>query len=107
MTHHFLGTAQHVAVCQDTAIIFHGHMRVAHILQPVIELRTFEGDTCSWLHFRHTLEALTVHNTALSNVQCLNASLKNEAKNMTSNLQKTNENFLVVWHLVTQKYNNK
>ena len=34
-------------------------------------------------------------------------SLKNEAKDLISNLQITNENFLVAWQLVTQRYNNK
>jgi len=51
-----------------------------------------------------------VNNTALSNVQkfyYLIASLQNEAKDLISNLQITNENFLVAWQLVTQRYNNK
>ena len=34
------------------------------------------------------------------------ASLQNEAKDLISNLQITNENFLVAWLLVTQRYNN-
>jgi diphosphomevalonate decarboxylase len=53
---------------------------------------------------------LIVNNTALSSVQkfhYLIASLKNEAKDLTSNLQITNENFIVAWQLVTQRYNNK
>jgi len=53
---------------------------------------------------------LIVNNTTLSNVQkfhYLIASLKNEAKDLISKLQITNENFLVVWQLVTQRYNNK
>jgi len=73
-------------------------------------LPTFEGDTCSWLNYRDTFEALVVNNTTLSNVQkfhYLIASLKNEAKDLISNLQITNENFLVAWQLVTQRYNNK
>jgi hypothetical protein len=51
-----------------------------------------------------------VKKTALSNVQkfhYLIASLQNEAKDLISNLQNTNENFLVAWQLVTQCYNNK
>jgi diphosphomevalonate decarboxylase len=51
-----------------------------------------------------------VNNTALSNVQkfhYLIASLKNEAKDLVSNLQITNENFTVAWQLITQRYNNK
>jgi hypothetical protein len=71
---------------------------------------TFEGDTCNWLHFRDTFEALTVNNTTLSSVQkfhYLIDSLKNEAKDLISNLQITNENFLVAWQLVTQRYNKK
>jgi hypothetical protein len=62
------------------------------------------------LHFRDTFEALIVNNTALSNVQKLHyliASLKNEAKELISNLQITNENFPVGWQLVTQRYKNK
>jgi hypothetical protein len=51
-----------------------------------------------------------VNNTALSNVQkfhYLIASIQNEATDLISNLKITNENFLVVWQLVTQRYNNK
>jgi len=51
-----------------------------------------------------------VNNATLSTVQkfhYLIASLKNEAKDLTSNLQITNENFLVAWQLLTQRYNNK
>jgi diphosphomevalonate decarboxylase len=60
--------------------------------------------------YRDTLEALIVNNTTLTNVQkfhYLTASLKNEAKDIIANLQVTNENFLVAWQLVTQRYNNK
>jgi len=53
---------------------------------------------------------LIVKNTALSNVQkfhYLIPSLKNDVKGLISNLQITNENLLVAWKLVTQRYNNK
>jgi len=82
----------------------------AHIRLPNIALPTFEGNTCSWLHFRDTFEALIVNNPALSNVRkfhYLIVSLKNEAKDLISNFQITNVNFLVAWQLVTQRYNNK
>jgi hypothetical protein len=52
---------------------------------------------------------LVVNNATLSNVQkfhYLIASLQDEAKGLISNLQITNENFLVAWHLLTQRYNN-
>ena len=71
---------------------------------------TFEGDTRSWLRYRDTFEVLVFNNTTLSNVQkfhYLIASLKTEAKDLISNLQITNEKFLVAWQLVTQRYNNK
>jgi len=77
---------------------------------PTIALPTFEGDTCNWLHYRDTFEALIVNNTTYSNVQkfhYLIASHKNEAKEFISNLQITNENFLFASQLVTQRYNNK
>jgi len=86
------------------------HTSSTHIKLPTIALPAFKDDTCSWLHFRDTFEALIVNNTTLSNVQkfhYLIASLKNEAKDLISNLQITNENFLVAWQLVTQCYNNK
>jgi len=66
----------------------------SHIKLPTIALPTFTGDTCSWLHFRDTFEALVVNNATLSNVQrfhYLIASLKNEAKDLISNLPITNE----------------
>jgi hypothetical protein len=81
-----------------------------NIKLPVIALPTFEGQTCSWLHFRDTFEALIVNNTTLSNVQkfhYLIASLKDEAKDLICNLPITHDNFLVAWQLVTQRYNNK
>jgi hypothetical protein len=73
------------------------HSNISHIRLPTIALPTFESDTCSWLHFRDTFEAL-VNNSTLSNVQRIHyliVSLKNEAKDLISNLQITNENFLV------------
>jgi hypothetical protein len=81
-----------------------------NIKLPTITLPIYDGETCKWLQFRDTFEALIVNNTALSNMQRLHyliASLKNEAKDLISNLQITNENFLVAWQLVTQCYNNK
>jgi len=86
------------------------HVSSTHIKLPVIALPTFEGDTCNRLHFRDTFEALIVNNKTLSNVHkfhYLIASLQNEAKDLISNLQITNEKFLVAWQLVTQRYNNK
>jgi len=86
------------------------HTSSTHITLPTIPLPNFEGDTCSWLHFRDTFEALIVNNTTLSNVQkfhYLIASLKNEDKNLISNLQITNEKFLVAWQIVTQRCNMK
>ena len=84
------------------------HTSSTHIKLPTTALPNFEGDTCSWLHYRDTFEALVVNNTSLSNVQkfyYLIASLKNEAKDLISNLQITNENFLFAWQLVAQRYN--
>jgi hypothetical protein len=39
------------------------HASSAHIKLPVILLPTFDGDTCSWLQYRDTFEALllTIH----------------------------------------------
>jgi len=76
------------------------HGSSTHIKLRTIALPTFEGDTCNWLHYRDTLEAIIVNNTTLSNVQkfhYLIASIKNEAKHVISNLQMINENFLVAW----------
>jgi hypothetical protein len=77
---------------------------------PEIKLPLFSGNACNWLHFKNTLEALVINNATLSNVQkfhYLIASLQNEAKDLISNLQITNENFMVAWQLITQRYNNK
>ena len=106
--HHHPDIAHQGAPCQVTAITLRSHIQVAHTLshQP-LHCQPLKV-TCSWLHY--TFEALVVNNTTLSNVQkfhYLIASLKNEAKDLISNLQITNENFLVAWQLVTQRYNNK
>jgi len=86
------------------------HASSAHIKLTIIPLPTYDGDTCHWLQFSDTFEPLIVNNSTLSIVQkfhYLIASLRNEAKDVISNLQITNENFLVAWQLVTQRYNNK
>ena len=80
------------------------HASSAHIKLPVISLPTYDRDTCHWLQFRDTVEALHVNNSTLSNVQkfhYLIASLRNEAKYVINNLEITNEKFLVAWQLVT------
>jgi len=81
------------------------HASSAHIKLPVIELPTFDCNACNWLHFRDTFEALIVNNKTLSNVQrfhYLIASLKNEVKDLITNLQITNGNFSIAWQLVPQ-----
>jgi len=45
------------------------HASSAHIKLPVISLPTYDGDTCHWLQFRDTFEALIVNNSTLSNIQ--------------------------------------
>ena len=60
--------------------------------------------------FQRYIRGTNFNNPSLSNVQkfhYLIASLKNESKDVISNLQITNENFLVAWQLVDQRYNNK
>jgi hypothetical protein len=81
----------------------------SHIKLPTIALPVFEGETCNWLSYRDTFEALIVNNTTLTSVQkfhYLIASLRNEAKDLISNLQITHDNFSVAWNLITQRYNN-
>jgi hypothetical protein len=76
---------------------------------PAIDLPTYDGNPCKWLHYRDTFEALIVNNKSLLNVQkfhYLTSSLKGEAKTLIVNLQITNHNFAVAWELVTQRYNN-
>jgi len=83
---------------------------VSHIKLPTFALPTFEVDTCCRLQYRDTFEALIVNNTTLSMFQkfyYIFTSLKNEAKDLISNIQITNDNFLVAWQLVTLRYNNK
>jgi hypothetical protein len=80
-----------------------------HIRLPTIELPTFTGDACQWLHFRDTFQALIINNKVLSDIQrfhYLTSSLKDEAKQLIVNLPVTSDNFTVAWNLVTQRYNN-
>jgi diphosphomevalonate decarboxylase len=72
-------------------------------------LSTCDGNACSCPHFRNTFEALIVKNKTLSNVRrfhYLISSLKDEAKDLISSLQITNDDFPVAWQLVSQRYNN-
>jgi hypothetical protein len=45
------------------------HTSSSNIKLPVITLPDFDGNTCSWLNFRDTFEALIVNNKSLSDVQ--------------------------------------
>lgn len=85
------------------------HSSSAQIRLPTIELPSFDGDACKWLHYRDTFQALIVNNQSLSHVQKLHyliSSLKAEAKSLIVNLPITNDNFTVAWDLITQRYNN-
>jgi hypothetical protein len=73
------------------------HGSRVNIKLPVISLPTYDGETCKWLQYRDTFEALIVNNATLSNVQTFHyliASLKNEARDLVKNLQLTNDNFI-------------
>ena len=57
------------------------HGSVTHINLSTIALLTFEGDTCSWLHYRDTFEALVVNKTTclmfrISNTTLLHSRMK-------------------------------
>jgi hypothetical protein len=68
----------------------------AQISLPTIELPTFSGDACKWLHFRDTFQTLVIDNNTLSDIQkfhYLISSLKDEAKMLIANLPVTLENF--------------
>jgi diphosphomevalonate decarboxylase len=61
------------------------------------------------LNYKDTFEALIINNIALSNVQrfhYLIASLKNEPKQLITNLAITNDNFTVAWNLIVERDNN-
>ena len=104
-----LQNSPHSSLSENSNQLSNSHSSGTHTKLPTIALPTFEGDTCSWLHFKDPFEALIVHNTTLSNVQKLHyliSSLKGEAKALIGNLPITNENFKVAWELVTQRNNN-
>jgi hypothetical protein len=74
------------------------HGSSVHIKLPVISLPNYDSNTCVWLQYKDTFESLIFNNTILSNVHkfhYLIASLKNEAKDLISNLQITNKNLLL------------
>jgi len=61
----------------------HSHGGSPNIKLLTITLPIFDGETCNWLQFRDTFEALIVNNRTLSSVQKLHyliASLKSETK---------------------------
>jgi hypothetical protein len=85
------------------------HSDNTHIKLSVIALPAFDGNVCSWLHFRDTFDAPVVKNTQFTNVQRFHyfiSAFKGEAKELISNLPITNDNVMVAWQLVTQCYNN-
>ena len=81
----------------------------SYVKLPSIQVPSYDGTISTWLHFRDTFDSLIIQNNMLSNVQkfdYLISSLRGEAKHLISNLQITNDNFVVAWDLVTQRYNN-
>ena len=77
----------------------------SHVKLPSIQLPSYDGTISTWLHFRDTFDSLIIQNNTLSNVKkfrYLISSLKGKAKHVISNLQITNDDFVVAWDLVTR-----
>ena len=81
------------------------HANKSYVKLPSIQLPSYDGTISTWLHFRDTFDSLIIQNNTLSNVKkfrYLISSLKGKAKHVISNLQITNDDFVVAWDLVTR-----
>lgn len=77
---------------------------------PNLKLPTFNGSYEKWLEFRDAFQAIVHKNTFLSDVEkfyYLKSYLEGEPLQAIANLQVTNDNFLVAWTLLTDRYENK
>ena len=77
---------------------------------PPVALPEFDGSYDKWTTFFDTFSSLVNNNKNLSNVEkyyYLQASLKEEAKNVIDSLAINDENYIVAWDLLTERYENK
>lgn len=77
---------------------------------PDLKLPTFNGSYEKWLEFRDAFQAIVHNNKFLSDVEkfyYLKSYLEGEPLQAIANLQVTNDNFLVAWTLLSDRYENK
>lgn len=77
---------------------------------PNIELPKFDGNYERWIPFRDLFESLIASNNALPSVQKLHylrSALTGEAAKVISSLEITNDNYVIAWNLLKQRFENK
>ncbi|XP_070153665.1 uncharacterized protein [Polyergus mexicanus] len=77
---------------------------------PNIDLPKFDGNYERWIPFRDLFESLIASNISLPNVQKLHylrSALTGEAAKMISSLEITNDNYVIAWNLLKQRFENK
>ncbi|XP_047000734.1 uncharacterized protein LOC124616469 [Schistocerca americana] len=82
---------------------------VSSLKLPAINLLNFEGHYLKWSSYRDTFLSLIMNNNSIDDVQklhYLNSSLQGEAKNLLKHIPATAGNLLIVWGLITQRYDN-
>lgn len=84
-------------------------VRTSNVRLPKINLKTFNGDLTQWISF-HNLFETTVHsNNSLTNIekfQFLISSLQDEPFNLVKSLPLTNQNYIVAYETLVQRYHN-
>jgi len=76
---------------------------------PKLELPTFNGDLCDWMHFRDMFTASVHNNTRLSDAQkltYLRSSLSGDASRMLKSISSTNANYTIAWQMLEERYHN-
>ncbi|XP_018364596.1 PREDICTED: uncharacterized protein LOC108762191 [Trachymyrmex cornetzi] len=94
----------HAAAINETAIV------QTRAILPTIDLPKFDGNYERWVPFRDLFESLIATNSVLTAVQklyYLRSALTGEAAKIIASLEITNDNYVIAWELLKNRYENK
>lgn len=83
---------------------------INNVKLPTIELPKFSGDFRNWLDFHDSFDSMIIKNQSLNEIQkfhYLKAAVSGNAANVISSLPVSNDNFILAWKLICERYENK
>ncbi|XP_018405357.1 PREDICTED: uncharacterized protein LOC108781749, partial [Cyphomyrmex costatus] len=105
-----LATGMPQAVIPQPAVVIEPAIAQTRTILPTIDLPKFDGNYERWVPFRDLFESLIATSLALSAVQklyYLRSALTGEAAKVITSLEITNDNYVIAWELLKNRYENK